>query len=227
MMDPKLQQAIIATRAGYTETAQLLLTDVLQEDPEDPEAWFLLAHLVESPERQARYLEYALALVPDHELAKEHLQRLITPEIPPPVIKENSRQGSSSSHATPPPTLDSEFSPIPPARTDTVITTPATHTRSTASSQPAGQPVVVEQKSSRIDPGWQRTAGKPKRATQTLAEPVIVPVPQPKTGNVTPAGQPATPKRQPVNKWLFIVLIILVVLAAFVMSFLVYTIFFR
>jgi len=93
MMDPKLQQAIIATRAGYAETAQLLLTDVLQENPDEPEAWFLLAHLVESPERQARYLEYALALVPDHELAKVHLQRLISPEIPPPVIKEKKSPG--------------------------------------------------------------------------------------------------------------------------------------
>jgi hypothetical protein len=227
MMDPKLQQAIIATRAGYAETAQLLLTDVLQENPDEPEAWFLLAHLVESPERQARYLEYALALVPDHELAKVHLQRLISPEIPPPVIKENSRQGSSSSHPTPPPTLDSEFSPIPPARIEPVITTPAPQTSSTASSQTAGQPVVVEQTSSRIDPEWQRTAGKPKRATQTAAEPVIVPVPQPTTATVTTAGQPATSKRQPANKWLFAVLIILVVLALFVMSFLAYTIFFR
>jgi hypothetical protein len=226
MMDSKLQQAIIATRAGYTDTAQLLLTDVLQEDPDQTEAWFLLAHLVESPERQARFLEYALALEPEHEMARQHLQRLITPEVPPPVIKESNRQGSSTSHPTPPPELDSEFSPIPPARIDPVVTTPAAQDSSYASSQTPSQPVVVEQKSSRIDPEWQRTAGKPKRATGTAPEPVIVPVPRTAVPTDAPASKPATPNRQPANKWLLAILIILIVLALFVMSFLAYTIFF-
>jgi hypothetical protein len=227
MMDSKLQQAIIAARAGYTETAQLLLTDVLQEDPDETEAWFLLAHLVESPERQARFLDYALALEPDHEMARQHLQRLITPAVPPPVIKESNRQGLSTSHPTPPPDLDSEFSPISPARTDPVITTPAAQDSTYASSQTPSQQVVVEQKSSRIDPEWQRTAGKPKRAAHTAPESVVVPVPRTVATNDAPASNPAAPNRQPANKWLLAILIVMVVLALIVMSFLAYTIFFR
>jgi hypothetical protein len=219
-MESKLQQAIIATRAGYMETAQLLLTDVLQENPKQTEAWFLLAHLVESPDRQARYLEYALTLDPDHELARQHLQRLRTPEVPPPVIKDKARRGTSSPHPTPPPEVDSEFSPIPPARTNPVVSAPRVSEASTTGSQAASQPVVVEQKSSRIDPDWQRTAGKPKRASQTA---VSVPKAQP----TTPAPAPTTVKRQPVNKWLLVVLVILVAVAVFVMSFLAYTIFVR
>lgn len=223
-MDSKLQQAIIATRAGYNDTAQLLLTDALQENPQQTEAWFLLAHLVEPPERQARYLEYALYLEPDHALAREHLERLRTPDVPPPVIKENSRPGSSSSHATPPPTVESEFSPIPPARTNPVLSAPSVAEVSYAAPQTGSHQVVVEQNSSSIDTEWQRTAGTPKRAVQTPT-PVVVPAPPPQM--VKSDSTSVTEKKQPANKWLLAILVVMVALAAFVLSFLAYTIFFQ
>lgn len=78
-MNQKLQQAIAATRAGQKREAQLLLTQVLQEDEQDVHAWYLLSLLVESPQKQRAYLGKVLALDPDHEPAREHLNRLQTP----------------------------------------------------------------------------------------------------------------------------------------------------
>ena len=201
-----------------------MLADALQENPQQTEAWFLLAHLVEPPERQARYLEYALHLDPDHAMAREHLERLRTPDVPPPVIKENSRHISSSSHATPPPTVDSEFSPIPPVRTNPVLSAPKVAEASNAAPQTESLQVVVEQNSSSIDTEWQRTAGKPKRAVQTPA-PVVVPTPPPQMAQSDSAT--VTDVKQPPNKWLLAILVVMVGLAAFVLSFLAYTIFFQ
>jgi hypothetical protein len=219
-MDSKLQQAIVATRAGYIETAQILLADALQENPEETEAWFLLAHLVESPERQARYLEYTLLLEPGHALARQHLQRLLNPDIPPPVIKENSKHGSTSSYTTPPPTVDSSFSPISPARTNPVLSANSVTESSYATPRTGTQQIVVEQNSSSVDTDWQRTAGQPKRITQT---PTVAPIQQQVITNTTTV----TEKRQPVNKWLLAILVILVALAVFILSFLAYTMFFK
>jgi len=77
-MNQKLQQAIAATRAGQKREAQLLLTQVLQEEPDEVHAWYLLGLLVESPHKQRAYLGKALALDPDHEKARQHLARLQT-----------------------------------------------------------------------------------------------------------------------------------------------------
>lgn len=220
-MDSKLQQAIIATRAGHTDTAQILLTDMLQTDPVETEAWFLLAHLVESPERQARYLEYTLLLEPDHELARQHLDRLLNPDVPPPLIKMGRKQGSPSSHPTPAPTVDSVFSAIPPAKTNPVLRVTNVSDSSYASPQTGSQHVVTEQNSSSVDMDWLRTAGKPKRATQT-------PPAQPVTEERISSPEPLVEEEsQPVNKWLLATLIVLVALAFFVFSFLALTVFFQ
>lgn len=75
-MNEKLQQAIVATRTGQKREAQRLLTEVLKEDPENAQAWFLLSHLVDSKEKQVAYLGKALALDPQHQKAKQRLARL-------------------------------------------------------------------------------------------------------------------------------------------------------
>lgn len=77
-MNQKLQQAIAATRAGQKREAQVLLTQVLQEEPEEVQAWYLLGLLVESPHKQRAYLGKVLALDPNHEKARRHLARLDT-----------------------------------------------------------------------------------------------------------------------------------------------------
>jgi len=221
-MDSKLQQAIIATRAGYNETAQILLTDVLQEHPEDTNAWFLLAHLVDSTERQARYLEYTLFLDPDYTLARQHLERLRKPEVPPPVIKVYSDHGTTSAQKTPPPTVNSEFSPIPPARTNPVLSIASEPDLSTAASPSAYGPDTTEQIRRRIDADWQKTAGPPKRAAQPAP---TRPVPTPSTPSPAAVVETAPESdKEPVNKWLLAILFILIAVAVFVIGALVFTI---
>jgi hypothetical protein len=75
-MNEKVQQAIVATRAGQKRAAQRLLTEVLKEDPENAQAWFLLSHLVDAKEKQVAYLGKTLALDPQHQKAKQRLARL-------------------------------------------------------------------------------------------------------------------------------------------------------
>ena len=72
-MDQRLQQAIDAARAGKNQEAQRLLTQLLKDDPEQVQAWFLLSHLVESQEKQKAYLGKVLALDPSHEQARQRL----------------------------------------------------------------------------------------------------------------------------------------------------------
>lgn len=75
-MNQKLQQAIVSTRAGNKRDAQLLLTDVLKENPGEVQAWFLLSNLVDSEPKQVAYLNKVLSLDPHHELAQYQLARL-------------------------------------------------------------------------------------------------------------------------------------------------------
>ncbi len=75
-MNEKLQQAIASARNGQSTEAQLLLTQILQDDPNEIQAWFLLSNLVESEQKKAAYLSKVLALNPNHEMAKQMLARL-------------------------------------------------------------------------------------------------------------------------------------------------------
>jgi hypothetical protein len=75
-MDEKLKEAITAVRSGDKQTAQQQLTTLLNEDPEQPQGWYLLSLLVDSPQKQAAYLSKTLALNPNHAKAKEQLATL-------------------------------------------------------------------------------------------------------------------------------------------------------
>ena len=79
-MNEKLQQAIAAARNGQAVEAQLLLTQVLKEDPNETQAWFLLSTLVDSEQKKTAYLGKVLALEPDHQMAQKMLARLQVPE---------------------------------------------------------------------------------------------------------------------------------------------------
>ena len=75
-MDDKLKLAMAAARAGQKKEAQFLLTQVLQNDPQNVNAWFLLSHLVDSGQKQISYLEKVVALDPGHQKAAERLVEL-------------------------------------------------------------------------------------------------------------------------------------------------------
>ena len=77
-MDAKLQQAVDASRAGNKVEAQKILVELLQENPNEVQGWYLLSLLVDSKEQQAAYAAKALALDPHHEKAQERLSQLQT-----------------------------------------------------------------------------------------------------------------------------------------------------
>jgi hypothetical protein len=75
-MSQKLQEAVTAARAGETETAQRLLASILEENPDEVQAWFLLSHLVDSETKQMAYLKKTVALDPAHAKARQRLGQL-------------------------------------------------------------------------------------------------------------------------------------------------------
>lgn len=75
-MSDKLNLAIQATRAGDKKNAQYLLTQAIQEDPDDPQSWFLLSLLVDDRAKKETYLTKVVALDPDHEKAHNELAAL-------------------------------------------------------------------------------------------------------------------------------------------------------
>lgn len=75
-MTTTLQDAIAAARAGEVERAQLITADVIRDNPDDPNAWYLLSHLVDSEARRAVYLARTLALDPDHPRARWEFDQL-------------------------------------------------------------------------------------------------------------------------------------------------------
>ena len=88
-MNSKLKQAINATRSGQSKDAQILLTQVLKDDPDNAQAWYLLSLLVDSPTKKQAYLQKATALDPAHERAQQQLDQLTTSPIetsPEPII---------------------------------------------------------------------------------------------------------------------------------------------
>lgn len=75
-MSQQFQEAVAAARAGEKETAQHLLIDILEENPAETQAWFLLSHLVDGEEKQVAYLKKVVALDPTHAKARQRLSQL-------------------------------------------------------------------------------------------------------------------------------------------------------
>ena len=75
-MTATLQDAIAAVRAGETERAQLLAAEVIRDNPDDANAWYLLSQLVDSDARRTIYLHKALALDPEHSRARAEFDAL-------------------------------------------------------------------------------------------------------------------------------------------------------
>ncbi|PIE79831.1 MAG: hypothetical protein CSA11_10650 [Chloroflexi bacterium] len=72
-MSDKLQQAIQATRVGDKKNAQFLLTQAIQEEPDNPQSWYLLSLLVDDEEKKKMYLSQVLNLDPDHARASQQM----------------------------------------------------------------------------------------------------------------------------------------------------------
>lgn len=75
-MTTTLHEAIAAVRAGDMERAQLLAADIVRENPDDPNGWYLLSQLVDSDARRAAYLGKTLTLDPQHSRARMEFDSL-------------------------------------------------------------------------------------------------------------------------------------------------------
>ena len=75
-MKQEFQQAIVAARSGKVKESQFLLAQVLQDDPQDAQAWFLLSQLVDDEHLQQDYLSKVLAIEPNHEHARQQMDLL-------------------------------------------------------------------------------------------------------------------------------------------------------
>lgn len=77
-MDERLAQAIAAARHGQKKEAQFLLTQLLKDNPEEAQGWFLLSHLVDDSAQKQAFLQKVLAIDPTHEKAQHALENLTT-----------------------------------------------------------------------------------------------------------------------------------------------------
>ena len=72
-MPDTLQQARIAIESENIDHARRLLSQLLQTNPDNDEAWVLLAQVIKTPEWQRACLERALAINPQNQPAKQAL----------------------------------------------------------------------------------------------------------------------------------------------------------
>ncbi len=72
-LSDQLQQGIAAAQAGDRQRARALLTAVVEADENQPDAWWYLSEIVDSPEEREICLSNLLALEPDNSQAKAEL----------------------------------------------------------------------------------------------------------------------------------------------------------
>jgi hypothetical protein len=75
----KIDEAKAAAQEGNPRLAQTILKNVIQNDPQNPGAWLVLADVVENPEHAEQCLERVLKLDPGNEKARQKLARLKEP----------------------------------------------------------------------------------------------------------------------------------------------------
>lgn len=108
-MTATLKEAIAAVRAGDLEKAQLLVADMIQTNPDDPQAWYLMSQLVDSPTRRAAYLNKTLELDPTHERALAEFRQM-----PPELTAQLAEVGVVAGELSPVPSVAEPEVPAPP-----------------------------------------------------------------------------------------------------------------
>jgi tetratricopeptide (TPR) repeat protein len=88
----QLQQAIAAARAGKTSEAKELAERLVEENPENPHALFLLGMLVDSREEQREYMQKVLEIDPDHKAANKRMAQLGPAEEPEALVEEPAEE---------------------------------------------------------------------------------------------------------------------------------------
>ncbi len=76
--DPResLKKAGDLIREGRTKSARAILLEILREDPENAQAWFMLSYTIPDLEKQINAVQQAMRLKPDSEKARQRLLEL-------------------------------------------------------------------------------------------------------------------------------------------------------
>jgi hypothetical protein len=77
-----VQEAIQKTNSGDLKSAQIILANVLREEPRNARAWYLLSQIVGDRNREIDCLKKVLELEPNSQQAKVKLQKLLNVEHP-------------------------------------------------------------------------------------------------------------------------------------------------
>jgi len=73
LIDPRKQEASALIKAGDTEAARDLISQILRDDSRDADGWYLAAYLVNDRAKKIEALERALQFDPSHEMALKAL----------------------------------------------------------------------------------------------------------------------------------------------------------
>ncbi len=79
MSRDELQRAYDLIKAGEGRQAETLLQPIVAEDPDNVQAWWLLANAVDNPIRKRSALRQVLRLQPDHARAQAMMAQLEEP----------------------------------------------------------------------------------------------------------------------------------------------------
>jgi len=222
-MDLKLQQAIVATRAGRTDVAQHLLAQLITDKPDDANAWFLLGHISDSKDRKVRYLQKAVSLDPTNEVVKSQLENLTAASVPAPVIPREeliektavAEMGLQAAKPDPEPVKTSEKPVI-------IQEEPKTPTKLPEWLQDLENKQLIPQETTENKgEEWPAAAQSPKRASQEQVQKTrVLHIPQ------NPTQNKSSSDRTKEEIWLLRILAVLVIIAAVVLGFLVLLIMF-
>lgn len=222
-MDLKLQQAIVATRAGRSDVARSLLTQLITEKPDDANAWFLLGHIVDSKDRQIRYLQKAVELDPNNPLAKKQIAQLTAPLVPAPVFAQDDLAANSFGTEERNQPVDQKSVNL----THSNITSNETNRQNTPGELSVPSPyretnnVIPQQALENKGDEWSSPAGTPKREFKDTSQKAqILHIPQDSSQAISSSD------RTPEEVWLLRILGVMVVLAVIVLAFLVLLILF-
>jgi hypothetical protein len=225
-MSTTLHEAIAAVRAGEMARAQLIAADIVRENPDDPNGWYLLSQLVDSDARRAAYLSKTLALDPTHARARIEFDSL------PPALVEDLLPAGAATVAD---TVAEAEAAIEPVAGDTAdwLTAPAAEAEAAIAPTTELPEVAVA-----AEAAVAGDVDAPPADVPEWLQP-LGPKPVPPSAHLTPAkpipGQPhpaaarksaAARKKNSGNQALSILLGLLMLLTLLVLAFLVYLLFF-
>ncbi len=187
----QLQQALELIKSGQREQARALLESVVKADPNNADAWWIMATAVTSPAAMRDALQNVLRIRPDYPNAQQMLDRVIAQlnlaggaqVVPRPVATEPTASSEmpttlSSAAPTPPPEPTVPTTP-PQTQPSTPMFTPATPP-SSATPSPSGSQISesVDDLFAPLPPsGGPASQQPPAAGPRTYTPPPYVPPP--------------------------------------------------